>query len=422
MALNDKTISTDLNAEILEAYLKNIAETLHHIIIPELSGNAKSRATDCLYTTMHIAAKIRPDQSVVAAASEGQAAQLSYKQAMQKLDELKNNAAPEGRSCDAGKIEAYLKQHALGGPNLMVKSAKLLTGGRSKQTIIVELSGAIKLPNTIVIRQDWTDSVTGTAINGEFDILSKLQAAAVKVPTPLLLETCSKPLGAPFIVVNCINGVVDGDLLTAPATSGPIADLAAQLAIVHSLNPDDFLPLHGIYEKENNSADLQKEIEGFTQIISQCEESVPAPITAALTWLSDTANKLQSPRTLVHGDLGFHNFLCDNNKLSAILDWELAHVGTPAYDLGYIKTAVEGSMHWPEFMNLYRTAGGPDIAEFDIDWYSVYTIVWFYHMMVQARKGLTAGVIHDMDITFVCAHFGAAALADIARKMERLSL
>ena len=54
-----------------------------------------------------------------------------------------------------------------------------------------------------------------------------------------------------------------------------------------------------------------------------------------LNWLRDN-HPPGSRRCLVHGDFRNGNLLVDEQGLVAVLDWELAHVGEPAEDLGYI--------------------------------------------------------------------------------------
>lgn len=98
--------------------------------------------------------------------------------------------------------------------------------------------------------------------------------------------------------------------------------------------------------------------------------------------------------------------------------WELAHIGSPALDLGYLKSAVEQAVNWPQFMDSYRASGGPRIDPFVVDWYSLFTSVWFHHMVLQARAGLMSGALHEMEIAFVCAHFGPMVLARISRKLS----
>ena len=62
----------------------------------------------------------------------------------------------------------------------------------------------------------------------------------------------------------------------------------------------------------------------------------PSPVhQLGLNWLREN-HPPGSRRCLVHGDFRNGNLLVDEQGLVAVLDWELAHVGEPAEDLGYI--------------------------------------------------------------------------------------
>jgi aminoglycoside phosphotransferase (APT) family kinase protein len=67
--------------------------------------------------------------------------------------------------------------------------------------------------------------------------------------------------------------------------------------------------------------------------------------------------------TVVHGDSGPYNFLVDSDRLTAVLDWEFAHVGDPAEDLGIARVYAEDVMDWREFLDIYASAGGPEVPE-----------------------------------------------------------
>lgn len=58
-----------------------------------------------------------------------------------------------------------------------------------------------------------------------------------------------------------------------------------------------------------------------------------------LNWLRDNAPP-KAAKTLVHGDFRNGNLLVDEAGLVAVLDWELAHLGDPVQDLGYITANV----------------------------------------------------------------------------------
>lgn len=55
----------------------------------------------------------------------------------------------------------------------------------------------------------------------------------------------------------------------------------------------------------------------------------------AFAWLAERCGNAE-PTSIVHGDFRSGNFLVDENGLAAVLDWELAHLGEGAEDLGWL--------------------------------------------------------------------------------------
>ncbi|MDO9298993.1 MAG: phosphotransferase family protein [Bradyrhizobium sp.] len=65
--------------------------------------------------------------------------------------------------------------------------------------------------------------------------------------------------------------------------------------------------------------------------------SWPRPVfELALRWLRDHDPGPSSEVTLVHGDFRHGNFIIGPDGVRAVLDWELAHIGDPMEDLGWI--------------------------------------------------------------------------------------
>ena len=71
----------------------------------------------------------------------------------------------------------------------------------------------------------------------------------------------------------------------------------------------------------------------------------PSPALVNLFgWLLDRIPDPPGRPVLLHGDIGFHNMLVDNGRLSVLVDWEFAHVGDPAEDVGYVRNCTGSSM------------------------------------------------------------------------------
>jgi aminoglycoside phosphotransferase (APT) family kinase protein len=70
---------------------------------------------------------------------------------------------------------------------------------------------------------------------------------------------------------------------------------------------------------------------------------------------------------LVHGDLRLGNIMVDSSGLTAVLDWELAHIGDPMEDLGWLcvrawrfggSNPVAGIGSYDELFDAYENVSG----------------------------------------------------------------
>lgn len=87
----------------------------------------------------------------------------------------------------------------------------------------------------------------------------------------------------------------------------------------------------------------------------------------AFAWLAERCGDAP-PSSIVHGDFRSGNFLIDETGLAAVLDWELAHLGEGAEDLGWLcanawrfgvwQKPVGGFGEREELYDAYAAAGG----------------------------------------------------------------
>lgn len=101
-------------------------------------------------------------------------------------------------------------------------------------------------------------------------------------------------------------------------------------------------------------------------------------IELAISWLKATAPKPVEP-CLVHGDFRNGNLIVGPEGLRAVLDWELAHIGDPREDLGWIcvnswrfgvsRKLVGGFGDLGDFLTAYEAGGGAHYEACDIKWF-----------------------------------------------------
>lgn len=107
--------------------------------------------------------------------------------------------------------------------------------------------------------------------------------------------------------------------------------------------------------------------------------SEPRPVfELAFRWAKERMPRADATPRLVHGDFRNGNMLVRPDGVSAVLDWELAHIGDPMRDLGWICTAawrysvidkpVGGFGAREDLMAGYEAAGGgrvdPQVLKF----------------------------------------------------------
>jgi prepilin-type processing-associated H-X9-DG protein len=83
----------------------------------------------------------------------------------------------------------------------------------------------------------------------------------------------------------------------------------------------------------------------------------------ALRWLRVALPRVDAPPVLVHGDTGPGNFLFADGRVTAIVDWELAHLGDPMEDLAWLslRTAQEGFPNFGHRIREYERFTGKEI-------------------------------------------------------------
>ncbi|MGV0872846.1 phosphotransferase family protein [Mycolicibacterium sp. XJ879] len=406
---------TAIDDQAARAYLLNVADTLGRTVIPALDGAALSRAKDCLTILARLAVQLtapndgaqQPLQLLAELdtlsgreAVEADGAVLDAEEAV--AAKVRGDVATSGdggqRSFDRDGLEGFLRAHSIGGEATRIVDARPLAGGRSKQTVLLRQQGAAALPERFVLRQDWANSVVGTSVTPEFEVLRRLHAAGLQVPEPYLLESSDEALGAPFLLVGHIEGHIEGDVFDPPASENLALQFAVQLGRQHGLGDAAFDGLDGLVERSFTPDQLRSELETFEAIISELSEP-NATIAAALDWTRRHIDDVTGPRVLVHGDLGFHNFLVYEDNLTGVLDWELAHLGHPAEDLGYIQGWVRKMLPWEQFMAAYHRAGGPQSSQAALDFYTLWAGLRLYSMLLQARAAIVSGALLDCEVT-----------------------
>jgi aminoglycoside phosphotransferase (APT) family kinase protein len=292
----------------------------------------------------------------------------------------------------------YLRRRFPEDPLISADSVSVVAGGRSKATLLIDLSTSDG-PKQIVLRRDFELSVTGTSVDYEFPILKAARHAGVRVPEPLWLENDSTVIGGKFIAFERLPGKAMGTLFVSDASPAFASAFAAELARVHAIDIDEA----AIGEQLHFGGDAHPVRAMIKSFRTRYKANVtPEPLMdAAFAWLFEQLPAIGNERALVHGDAGLHNALGVDDTLTALLDWEFAHAGDPAEDLTYCKYLVERILPWADFMAAYIAAGGKPVSAARMRFFTIWRTLHLAILTGAARTAFESGADQDLRIAAI---------------------
>jgi aminoglycoside phosphotransferase (APT) family kinase protein len=266
-----------------------------------------------------------------------------------------------------------------------------MLGGASRETWSFRLDG-----RPLVLRRDPPGAPRHGGMPVEAALLRAAHAAGVPVP-----EVVAS--GDDYVVVTWVEGEAIArrilrDEQYAQARAGLVLQVADAAARVHRIDPSKIV---GLPADDDLVAAQQS-------LLDRLGEPHPA-IELGLRWLAAHRGE-PTGRALVHGDFRLGNWLVDGSGLVAVLDWELAHVGDPAEDLGWmcvrswrfgspLPVAGTGPRH--ELLTAYRDAGGAAIEETTLHWWEVYGNLRWAVICIQQAAAHLSGAVRSIELAAI---------------------
>jgi aminoglycoside phosphotransferase (APT) family kinase protein len=285
-------------------------------------------------------------------------------------------------------LEAFLDDAGLGAGPL---DAEPIGDGHSNVTYLVR-RGALQL----VLRRPPRGPLSPSAhdVVREARLLRALRPAGVRVPEVLAICDTDAVIGAPFYVMAYLDGDVVTETLPArldhPDARHRIGlEVVEALAEVHAVDVERA----GLSALGRPSGYLERQVRRFRGLF-ELNATRPLPeLDEVGEWLTETMPQ-SPPTTLVHGDYRLGNVMlsrADEPRVSAILDWELATLGDPLADLGYLMAMWaepgDGPNPMLDLSSVTRSPGFPDRAALgrhyaEVSGHSLDTIEWYQVLAV----------------------------------------
>lgn len=200
------------------------------------------------------------------------------------------------------------------------------------------------------------------AIEREFRVLNALEGSPV--PAPKVYALCEDPaiLGAPFYVMECVEGRIFYDQtlpgMTAEQRAALFDGMNKAVAALHQVEPNKV----GLETYGRPEGFIARQVELWTRQYRATEsDRRNEPMERLIEWLPRHLPPEQEGR-IFHGDLRIDNmvFHPTEPRVLALLDWELSTLGDPLADFAY------HMMVWRVPRDVFRGLGDLDFDKLGI--------------------------------------------------------
>ena len=288
---------------------------------------------------------------------------------------------------DEAALKEYLDAHFGLSHELSVQRHQ---AGHSNETFFVRYG-----TEDLVLRRPPSGAFLPTAhdVSREYRVLHGLNSTAVRSPRTFLMCDDESVIGAPFYLMERVDGVVIRSDLPESCDEKARPQLGEEMI-------DALVELHGVDIEACGLGDFGKR-EGYLdrqirrwsgQLELTLPMTRPVPDLERLGhWLRDN-RPLSTKTTLVHGDYKLDNVMFTRAspvRLVTILDWEMSTLGDPLADLGWMAsfwlesgeeigdvvadlnsvTMLDGFSTRAELVRRYEDRTGRDASA--LDWYRV---------------------------------------------------
>lgn len=296
------------------------------------------------------------------------------------------------------QLQEFLARQWPDADEIRVDGLAVIAGGYSQETYRFDahvVRGGQRTTYPLILRKDppLAANILPTSRDAEHALLCTLRECT---KIPVATSYCTEPEGGCFgeaaMVIERVPGSGEPSALfnggpnagQAESIATQLCEMIAELHLTGAevLNPDGlFDDPRGIgldVSTWDSYMDgmLDYYVNGYRGL-----EFSPMPVYYdAFLWMRRNKPR-PAPLVLVHGDFNPANFIYENGKVTALIDWENAHIGDPREDLGWLKhmdmlsaTDIFGSVKADGgFLGHYNKLTGFNVTPEEVEFFRVFT-------------------------------------------------
>ena len=280
-------------------------------------------------------------------------------------------------------------------------SFERIFGGASRETYKIRIKDQFNNEEKLILRRTQESSLIETSQSTEYLAYSAYQDTSVPVPLMIDINEDQEILGAPFMLMQQLDGVA-----ASPFTPNVYSPHEQKLGeqfwsilgeIAKKDIADDFI---NQFDNTETNPCWKKELDKWVGVIREDSISVEPILEAGIRKLYGNAPKESKKKSLVHGDYRNGNFLFLEDRITGILDWEMAHIGEPLEDLAW---ALSPIWSWQdkekpayliarqEALSIWEKASGLTIDENDLKWWELFACIKGMAIWISAGNEFKTG-------------------------------
>ncbi|WP_430334382.1 phosphotransferase family protein [Rhodococcus sp. ACT016] len=288
------------------------------------------------------------------------------------------------------------------GSEMSVGEPRQLTGGASRQVWAADARDPDGRTLEVVLRRDPPGHGDADRMRAEAACLRAASAAGVPVPAVLASGDTAPGIEAPYLLMDKVDGEsiprkLQRDREFSEVRTHLAADMGFVLGQIHKADIGTLGML-----------DARDPLDAIEAVYRDLDDPRPA-VEAGLRWLREHTPP-KRPDALVHGDFRLGNVLVDGTGIRGVLDWELAHLGDPIEDLGWLcvrawrfgaQLPVAGIGTRDHLLDGYERATGSRPSDTELHWWEVFgTLRWLVLSRFQAQRHL-GGAEHSIELAAI---------------------
>ncbi|HLL57534.1 MAG TPA: phosphotransferase family protein [Rubrobacteraceae bacterium] len=295
----------------------------------------------------------------------------------------------EGEDFDLAVVERHIRECVKDVPEGDIE-VRQFPSGASNLTYLVRIGdweGVLRRPPLGPVPPKAHD------MGRESNVLLKLHEAYPLAPRPYFLCEDESVMGAPFYLMERREGIVVDD--SFPGGIEPTEELCRGLSRTVA---DTLVELHAVDWREAGLGELgrpegflERQVKGWIGRYDKAKTDEIPEVEPLTNWLVRDVPE-SPPATIIHNDYKLNNLVLNPSDLTevrAVLDWEMATIGDPLFDLAVslsywveagdsqelkevlpTVTDAPGFMTRKEFVDYYAEKSGRDLSE--MPWYVVF--------------------------------------------------